>query len=199
MNETKQDTEYRFRELQAAFDRRIGAVEKRARHRGAILAAAFLASVGAFWLSTFSLRQIENVHLLGETASSLETQAVVLRDADGIERGSLRVGPDGAVTLSLRDERANTRLRLSVLEDGSPGVTLLDSDGNTRAVLGLLPDGTTTLVFADAGSVARTVLAVTPDGASRIVFSDNVGDARAALGVDGEGRPEMSTSSDRPR
>jgi hypothetical protein len=192
MKDTRQDNEYRLRELQAAFDRRIEAVERRTGYRGAILGATGFAALVALWLSISSLRQLENVHLLGETASSLETRGVVLRDADGVERGSLGVGPDGAVTLSLRDERAQTRLRLSVLEDGSPGVSLLDSHGDTRAILGFLPDGTTTLVFADAGSVARTVLGVTPDGASRIVFSDDVGDARAAVGVDGAGRPEVS-------
>ena len=195
MNETNQDTEYRMRELYAALDRRIELLELRTRPGRGLQLVALLCSVGAFVLSMSVLQRIEQAYVPGEVASTLEARAIVLRDALGVERGALRVGVDGQVTLSLRDEGAQPRLRLSVLEDGSPGVSLLDSDGDARAILGFLPDGTTTLVFADAGSIARSVLALTPDGASRIVFSDHLGNPKAAVGVDGDGRPEMSAST----
>ena len=193
MSQNDRDTDYRIRELHASLDRRIAALEQKTQRKRGLSTTGFLAALGAFGLSIFGLNQLQNAYLIGEVAPTLEAQALVLRDADGLERGALRAGEDGTVTFSLRDGQAKTRLRLSVLEDGSPGVSLLDGNGDTRAILGLLPDGTTTLVFADAGSVARTVLALTPDGSSRIIFSDHLGETRAAVGVDGEGRPEVNT------
>lgn len=193
MNETERDADYRLRELQAALDRRIENLEQRA-HRGrGVRTAGLVVGLGAFGLSLLCLNRLQDAYHLGQVAATLEARALILRDSDGVERGSLRSGEDGTVSLSLRDGRASTRLRLSVLADGSPGVSLLDGRGETRAILGLLADGTTTLVFADGGSVARSVLALTPDGASRIIFSDAMGETRAAVGVDGAGRPEVNT------
>jgi len=193
MTPNSTDTDYRIREVHAALDRRLGVLERHAKERRAFSVVGLLAALGAFGLASFGLSQIRNAYFPGEVAPVLEAGALVLRDSDGLERGSMRVGEDGTVSLALRDGNASARVRLSVLEDGSPGVSLLDGDGDTRAILGFLPDGTTTLVFADAGSVARAVLALTPDGASRLVFSDNAGDTRAAIGVDGGGRPEVNT------
>lgn len=195
MKESERDNEYRLKEIHAALDRRIEAVELHTRVRRGTTAVGFLAGIGAFAISLFALTQLERAHMLGEVAPALEAQALVLRDAEGIERGAFRIDVDGTVTLALSDETASARLHLSVLPDGSPGVSLMDTNGDTRAILGFLPDGTTTLVFADAGAVARTVLALTPDGASRIVFTDGSGVTRAAVGVDGNGRPEVSTAA----
>lgn len=193
MKDQAQDTDYRIREVHATLDRRIEGLERRGRHGRFLFATGFLAALGAFGISLFALKEIQRAYLLGDVAPTLETQALVIRDAEGLERVAIRYAEDGSVSLSLKDDDANPRLRLSVLEDGSPGVSLLDSHGDARAILGFLPDGTTTLVFADAGSVARSVLALTPDGASRIVFSDGVGETRAAMGVNGQGRPEVNT------
>jgi hypothetical protein len=193
MNQADRDNDYRLRELQANLDRRLEALERRTQHRRGLLAVGFLAAVGALGLSIFGLGHLRNALMKGEVHPALEARALVLRDAEGMERAALRIGEDGTVSLALRDGDAKARLKLSVLADGSPGVSLLDGNGDTRAILGFLPDGTTTLVFADAGSIARSVLALTPDGASRIVFSDALGDTRAAVGVDGDGRPEVNT------
>jgi hypothetical protein len=193
MNKTDHDTEYRIREKYAAFDRRIRSLEGRSGRGRALQVSALTAALAALALSGFGLRELQHAYFPGETAPTLDAQAIVLRDYEGLERGALRVQDDGRVTLTLMDDRAQPRLRLSVLEDGSPGVSLLDSDGDTRAILGLLPDGTTSLVFADGGSVARTVLAVTPDGASRIVFSDHLGEAKAAVGIDGGAHTDLET------
>jgi hypothetical protein len=193
MNETERDTEYRIKEVHAALDRRIEALEERGRRRRGLGGIGLATAVGALAVALFGLTQIQNAYFVGEVAPVLEARALLLRDGDGLERGALRVSQDGTVSLSLRDGTAKSRLRMSVLADGSPGVSLLDANGDTRAILGFLPDGTTTLVFADAGSVARTVLALTPDGASRIVFSDHLGETRTAVGVDGSGRPEVNT------
>jgi hypothetical protein len=193
MNHRTSDTDYRIKEVHATLDRRIEALERHAQQRRAFGVIGVLGALSAFGLAAFGMSQIQNAYFTGEVAEALEAKALVLRDADGVERAALRLGEDGTVSLALRDGDANSRVRLSVLEDGSPGVSLLDGNGDTRAILGFLPDGTTTLVFADAGAVARTVLALTPDGASRMVFSDHLGETRAAIGVDGSGRPEVNT------
>jgi hypothetical protein len=193
MNETDQDNDYRLREIHASLDRRIESVEQRTRHRRGLTTVGSLAGLAALAVSLFGLNQVKSAYRMGDVAPTLEAQALVLRDGEGIERGVLKVEEGGSVTLALRDENAQARLQLSVLADGSPGVSLMDANGDTRAILGFLPDGTTTLVFADAGAVARTVLALTPDGASRIVFSDGTGETRAAVGVDGDGHPEVNT------
>jgi hypothetical protein len=193
MTQKPADTDYRIREVHAALDRRIEVLERHVRQRRAFSAIGLLAALSAFGVASFALNQIRGAYFTGEVASTLEAQALVLRDSEGIERGALRVGQDGTVSLSLRDGDANPRVRMSVLEDGSPGVSLLDGNGDTRAILGFLPDGTTTLVFADEASVARAVLALTPDGASRMIFSDHAGETRAAIGVDGVGRPDVNT------
>jgi hypothetical protein len=193
MTHTDRDSEYRLRELHAALDRRIEALEDNFHARRRLRAVSFLAAVLALGLSILGLTRVGDALVEGEVYPVLEMRTLVLRDGEGLERAALRIAEDGNVSLSLRDGDARARLRLSVLSDGSPGVSLLDEEGDTRAILGFLPDGTTTLVFADAGSIARSVLALTPDGASRIVFSDALGDTRAAVGVDGDGRPEVNT------
>jgi hypothetical protein len=193
MTHTDRDSEYRLRELHAGLDRRIEALEDNFHARRRLRAVSLLAAVAALGLSVFGLTRVRDALVKGEVYPVLEMRALILRDAEGLERAALRIAEDGNVGLSLRDGDARARLRLSVLSDGSPGVSLLDEYGDTRAILGFLPDGTTTLVFADAGSIARSVLALTPDGASRIVFSDALGDTRAAVGVDGNGRPEVNT------
>jgi hypothetical protein len=193
MSDTDRDNEYRIKELHAALDRRIERIEDRIRYARAFQGTALLVSIAALGFASFGVSQLGSAYFPGDVAPLVEARAIVLRDADGLERAALRSAGDGGVTLSFTDGRAQPRLRLSVLEDGSPGVSLLDSEGDTRAILGLLADGTTSLVFADAGSVARSVLALTPDGSSRIIFSDHLGDARAAVGVDGTGQPELST------
>lgn len=193
MNDSDRDTDYRIKEVHATLDRRIEVLEGLGRRWRGFVVGSSLSAVVALGVAFLVLGKLQGAYFSGEVAQTLEAQALVLRDGEGLERGAIRVSEDGAVTLSLRDGAAKPRLRLSVLGDGSPGVSLLDENGDTRAILGFLSDGTTTLVFAEAGSVARTVLALTPDGASRIVFSDPFGDTRAAMGVDGDGRPEVNT------
>ena len=193
MSEREKDLEYRLRELHASLDRRIESAERGSRQRWIFVSAALLSGLAGLGVALFGLAHLQHAYVPGEVAEQLEARSLVIRDAEGMERGGLRVDEDGDVSLYMKDGNAKSRLRLSVLADGSPGVSLLDGNGDTRAILGFLPDGTTTLVFADAGAVARSVLALTPDGASRIVFSDLMGETRAAVGVDPQGRPEVST------
>lgn len=74
---------------------------------------------------------------------------VVLRDANGVTRGTWEVGDDGMSMLQLHDRNSVPRIKLSVLDTGDPGVALTDARGRTRIVLGLLPDQGGTLAFAD--------------------------------------------------
>jgi hypothetical protein len=195
MSQIDQDTEYRIRETQASFQRRIEDLERAdrqlwwARWLGPALGGVALLGV------LFVLAGGSDAYELGTVAPSLETRELILRDDLGVERGALRISGEGGTTdLTLSDGDGRTRVRVAVLADGSPGVSLLDEEGESRAILGLLPDGTTSLVFADGSAVARAILALTPDGATRIVFTDAEGDTRTAVGVDARGRPEVSTA-----
>ena len=194
MSDTDRDNDYRLRELQAVLERRIESVE-RAGGRGRALtwAGPILGGVALF-VATLTAGRTADAYQLGTVAPTLEAEALVLRDSDGLERAAFRIADEGDAALTLQDSNGRARLRFEVLSDGSPGVSLLDADGESHAILGLLADGTTTLVFADPGAVARAVLALTPDGAARLVFSDAAGETRAAVGVDGSGRPEVSTT-----
>lgn len=193
MNETSSDIEYRLRELNAGLERRLETLERiEGRHVVGRWVGPVLGGVALF-VALIVANRTSDVHRAGTVAPSLEANAFVLKDQDGVERASLGLREDGGATLSLTDGNGRARLRLAVLPDGSPGVSLLDADGESRAILGLLDDGTTTLVFADRGSVARGVFALTPDGAARMIFSDPNGVTRTAVGVDGAGQPEVST------
>lgn len=114
-------------------------------------------------------------------------RSVMLHDADGVTRGTWRVGEDGATMLQLNDRNSVPRVKLSVLETGDPGVALTDARGRTRIVLGLLPDQGGTLAFADDQGNTRVVLGVGPDESTTLVFVDAQGETRAGLGVSGAG------------
>lgn len=191
------DSDYRVREIEARLERRIEALESqrgRLQWTARIMGAAFVATLiplAIVLLAVFG-------HDRALTASSVSTQAVVLRDAAGVTRGHLDVGADGRVQFSLSDRDGQGRIRLTVLADGSPGVTLSDANARPRAVLGYLPDGTTNLVFADAQGTSRAVVGVEPDGASHALFSDRTGRIRTLVGVGADGIPAVSVlDSDR--
>jgi hypothetical protein len=195
MSYIDQDTEYRIRETQASFQRRIEDLERAdrqlrsARWSGPVLGGLALLGV------LFILARGSDAYELGTVAPSLEARELIVRDDLGVERGAIRVAGEGGDTnLTLSDGDGRARVRVAVLADGSPGVSLLDENGESRAILGLLADGTTSLVFADGDAVARAILALTPDGATRIVFTDAAGETRTAVGVDASGRPEVSTA-----
>jgi hypothetical protein len=193
MNETSSDSEYRMRELNAGLERRIEALERiEGRHVLGRWVGPVLGGVALF-VALIVANRTSDAHRVGTVATSLQANAFVLKDHEGVERASLGLRDDGGASLALTDMNGRPRLRLAVLPDGSPGVSLLDADGESRAILGLLDDGTTTLVFADRGSVARGVFALTPDGAVRMIFSDPNGVTRTAVGVDGAGQPEVNT------
>ena len=127
-----------------------------------------------------------------DSTGVLEATKVVLRDANGIERGVWEVTESGGSRLVLRDHDARERIRLTLLPDGSPGLTLADRDGRSRTVLGLLPDQTATLVFADQAGKTRAVLGVPADGSSTMAFADRQGETRVNVGVDAAGKPSVT-------
>lgn len=184
-------TDYRIREVEARLDRRISTMEsKRVRSAwatrmagiGLVVSLAALATVG--WTVLPSDREW--------TMNSVSTEEIVLRDADGVERGRLATDSDGRTQLALSDREGRERIRLTVLADGSPGVTISDPDARPRAVLGYLPDGTTNLVFADAQGTSRAVLGVEPDGSTQALFADQFGTIRTLVGVGADGVPSVS-------
>lgn len=206
MNDTMRDTamdggstvlkgstpDYRIREAEARLDRRLTALESRGGRSGWVGLFGGVALVVALMALAVGLRGSG----LGDralTVSSLSTEQVVLRDAEGIERGRLATDADGRTQLSLSDRDGRQRIRLTVLADGSPGVTISDTDDRPRAVLAYLPDGTTNLVMADAEGTGRAVFGLDPDGSARAFFADRAGTIRTLVGVEPDGRPSVST------
>jgi hypothetical protein len=186
------DSAYRIREAEARLERRIAGLEGRlvrSRWLARLGVLSFVASVAAVVLAFRALAPEDGVWAV----DSVSTQEVVLRDADGVERGRLATDPDGRAHLALSDREGRARIRLTVLADGSPGVTIHDGESRPRAVLGYLPDGTANLVFADAEGVSRAVLGLEPDGSTQAHFADRFGTLRTLIGVGADGAPSVST------
>lgn len=191
------EADYRLRELEARLERRIAAVESQ-HARGRLMT---LAAGAGLVLSVAALALVGTTVLPDDRAlevGSLSTEAVVLRDADGVTRGELGMDGEGRSRLTLSDEDGQERIGLTVLADGSPGVTVNGPDGQPRAVLAYLPDGTTNLVLADAQGVSRAVFGIEPDGSARALFSDRTGAVRTLVGVDPSGVPNVSVVEDTP-
>lgn len=185
-------SEYRIREVEARLDRRLDALEG---HRGGagwttrFAAAGFVVALAALLIVVWKVLPADGAR----TVDSLSAQEVVLRDAEGVERGRLATDAKGRAELSLSDREGRERIRLTVLADGSPGLTISDPDGHPRAVLGYLADGTTNLVFADAKGTSRAVFGLEPDGSAQAVFADKGGTIRTLVGVGSDGVPSVST------
>lgn len=183
--------DYRLREVEARFERRLSAVEaQRTRTEWTARLAGFAAVVMMATLA-FTLWAV----VPDERAWSVDrlaTQELVLEDAEGVARGHLVTDPSGRTQLALSDRDGRQRIRLTVLADGSPGVTISDSENRPRAILAYLPDGTTNLVLADGSGVSRAVFGLDPDGSTQAVFSDRDGAIRTLVGVGVSGDPSVS-------
>lgn len=187
---TASDSEYRIREVEARLDRRLSTLEGRGSSRG--LSALLTAGLVLTWIGMAIGVSMVVPRDGAWSMTSVETETLVLRDADGVERASMYTDPDGQSQLALSDPDGRERIRLTVLPDGSPGITISGPDAQPRAVLAYLPDGTANLVFADAQGVSRAVLGVDPTGATQVLFTDRSGAVRALVGVDSEGEPTVS-------
>ena len=190
--ETAVESDYRLREVEARLDRRLSVVESRGGRSGMVagllgMGLVFTLAALAFVLTTVVPRD-------GAWAvNSVTAEEIVLRDAEGIERGRLATDSDGQTQLTLSDHDGRERIRLTVLPDGSPGVTISDPEARRRAVLGYLPDGTTNLVFADEDGISRAVVGLEADGSTQALFSDHSGAVRTMVGVGADGEPSVST------
>ena len=186
------EADYRLREAEARFERRLEAMDRRHARTAwlaRLSAAGFVITLGALALGTRSILPSDGAW----SVRGLSAEEIVLRDADGMARGVLGTDDDGQAHLALSDRDGRERIRLTVLADGSPGVTISDRDANPRAVLGYLPDGTTNLVFADAQGVGRAMIGLDGDGSARAMFTDPSGAIRSLVGVDASGNPVVST------
>jgi hypothetical protein len=184
--------DYRLREAEARFERRLQAMERR---HGRTAWLARLSAVG--FVGTLAMLAWTTQSVMPSDGAwsvrDLSAEEIVLRDADGMARGVLGTDADGQAHMALSDRDGRERIRLTVLADGSPGVTISDRDANPRAVLGYLPDGTTNLVFADAQGVGRAMIGLDGDGSARAMFTDASGAIRSLVGVDASGEPVVST------
>jgi hypothetical protein len=191
MNDQHETSDYRIREVEARLDRRLVTLESRkdrSAWAGRLMSFGLVAGLVALAVVLEKVIPSDG----NWTMATLSTEALVLRDADGVERGRMSTDDEGRTQLALSDREGRERIRLTVLADGSPGVTISDPDARPRAVLGYLPDGTTNLVFADAQGTSRAVLGVEPDGSTQALFADEAGTIRTLVGVGADGEPSVS-------
>lgn len=191
MSEHHDTSDYRVREVEARLDRRLATLESRkdrSAWTGRLMGFGLTAGLVALGVLFGKIVPSDG----NWSMASLSTQAIVLTDADGVERGRMSTDDDGRTQLTLSDQEGRERIRLTVLADGSPGVTISDPDARPRAVLGYLPDGTTNLVFADAQGTSRAVLGLEPDGSTQALFADPSGTIRTLVGVGADGEPAVS-------
>lgn len=190
--EREGESDYRLREVEARLDRRIATIESQraaAQWMARLMGVGLAATLVALGIVLWKVAPYDTAW----TVDSLSAEEVVLRDADGVERGRLATDDDGRAQLSLSDRDGRERIRLTVLADGSPGVTISDGDDRPRAVLGYLSDGTTNLVLADEQGVSRAVFGLDPDGSTQALFTDRVGTIRTLVGVGADGEASVST------
>ena len=186
---THESVQELLRDFRSVLDARIQ-TEARSARRGRRVGwiALFLALVAA--VSTSGLLYYafyRDLPLL--TSPSVRAEEIVLVDAQGVERGSWTVDPEGTARLVFKDPSGVDRLKLTLKADGEQGISLADASGGARVVLGYLADQSGTLAFADQAGTTRTVLGMSASEASSLLFADRNGGARAALGLTPTGEP----------
>ncbi len=196
MQQNDLPNEVLLREVEAVLGRRLEHVEGEVARLRRLSAALAVALVCTGLLALWALAAGSGGLREGRVADVVEARRFLLRDAEGVARGSMGMEADGSVRLRLLDRDARERARLVVLPDGAPGLTLSDRDGRSRAVLGLLPDETSTLAFADRTGSTRTVLGLSSGLASTLVFADPAGRMRVGLGVNESGTPGLTVYED---
>lgn len=153
-----------------------------------------LLSFGLIAATALAIFALVSAVLFRGRIDAIETQQIVLRDAQGVNRATLRVTEDGTSSLSINDRNGTARLRLSVLQSGDPGIALSDNRGRARAVLGFLPEQGSTLVFADEQGSTRAVLGLTGTQGASLAFLDALGNTRASFGIDETGEANWAIS-----
>ncbi len=93
---------------------------------------------------------------------AVEAQQFVLRDAHGVVRARLGVGPGGDVVFSLHDPEGRSRAGLMVHADGASRMDLINEQGEAEASLSVTATGPALALFA--GSAARLVAMITHEG-----------------------------------
>ncbi len=110
----------------------------------------------------------------------LETQRVVIRDANGLIRGWLGIAEDGT-RLVFYDESGRQRAGFGLTLQNEPAMAIFDPSQQARIVLGMA-DGWPGLVIRDAGGLKRIALQTQPDWAT-LFFFDRRERKRAGIGL----------------
>jgi hypothetical protein len=118
---------------------------------------------------------------LREPAKTIETQALIIRDANGIVRGAIGLADDGSVGLNLNDAKGATRITLDVAKNSTPGLDLYDGDGQVRSTLALGSHGTPGLGFYNSSGKLRTSLDIPGDNTPGLGFYNNDGKGKFGL------------------
>jgi hypothetical protein len=110
----------------------------------------------------------------------IETERLVIRDANGFLRGWLGIAEDGT-RLVFYDQNGRQRAGFGMTSQNEPALAIFDPNQQTRIVLGLA-DGWPGLVIRDAGGLKRIALQTQPDWAT-LFFFDGRERKRAGIGL----------------
>lgn len=135
------------------------------------------------------------VMLMGQTIlhrRAVESEAFLVRDAQGQVRAMLKALENGTVGLSFYDQAGVARAWLRVLTDGTPGLVLSDESGQVRTMLNVQGDGLVGLLFYDQDGRPRAWLNVLADGTGGLALFDEAKESRAWLRGLADGSPGLT-------
>lgn len=135
------------------------------------------------------------VMLMGQTVlhrRAVESEAFLVRDAQGQVRAMLKALENGTVGLSFYDQAGVARAWLRVLTDGTPGLVLSDESGQVRTMLNVQGDGLVGLLFYDQDGRPRAWLNVLADGTGGLALFDEAKESRAWLRGLADGSPGLT-------
>ncbi len=135
------------------------------------------------------------VMLMGQTIlhrRAVESEAFLVRDAQGQVRAMLKALENGTVGLSFYDQAGVPRAWLRVLTDGTPGLVLSDESGQVRTMLNVQGDGLVGLLFYDQDGRPRAWLNVLADGTGGLALFDEAKESRAWLRGLADGSPGLT-------
>lgn len=110
----------------------------------------------------------------------IETQRIIIRDANGLLRGWLGIAEDGT-RLIFYDENGRQRAGFGLTRLNEPAMAIFDASQQPRIVLGMA-DGWPGLVVRDNSGLKRIALQTQQDW-STLVFFDGREHKRAAIGL----------------
>ncbi len=108
---------------------------------------------------------------------------LTLYDQQGKPRLTIAVTTEGAPVLALYDGNGLNRGELHLGRDGAPALVLYDRGGKTRAIMGITSKDSAALALYDKNGQDRSELRIAPDGEPLLSFYGPLGELRLAVGM----------------